>query len=645
MKEIKLLALNIRNFKGCNHLILDLSGRSATIYGDNAAGKTTIFDALTWLLFNKDSRGRSSFEIKPLDSTGQVKDHAAVTEVEATFHSNGTNTTLRKTFFERWSTKRGSVDASYDGNTSEYYVDDVPCRKYEYERRVGELVSEDLFQMLTNVTWFCEGMDWKARRKVLLDVCDVPDDTVIMGSAPEFTPLSVAMGTLTLEDFKKKLVAQRKGLNTARSTIPARLDEQKKTIETLQTIDFLAVESERNAKNAQMAKLSDDLAKLSHGVLATSKRNEAVSLRNELQRLVNENNSHRTSQLVPVVDERSTMQMTLLAARDRMTRCQSLLRAETQLISRCDQAISGYRDRWNQIDSDTYHETTCPTCGQSLPQDAQNTARAKFEAEKERLKAEAVEGANREKAVRSAALDRHKLYSNDAEDAEREVNRIEAALAQYVPGTQPPICDLPGFQAQAQDLKTRIQTLEAEAQAAEVSTESARNEITIKIDGVRAEIASLDAELAKKTLLQFARQREDELRKNAQETAAALEELDKQLFLCEEFTRYKVSFIEDSINRKFRLARFRLFQEQVNGGLVDCCEATYDGIPFSSLNNGMRINLGVDVIRTISEHYGLRVPLIVDNAESVVNLLSTDTQVIRLVVSGPDKELRCEYEN
>lgn len=122
-----------------------------------------------------------------------------------------------------------------------------------------------------------------------------------------------------------------------------------------------------------------------------------------------------------------------------------------------------------------------------------------------------------------------------------------------------------------------------------------------------------------------------------------MEAIDRQLFLCEEFARFKVQFIESGINQKFGLARFRLFREQVNGGLDDCCEVMYDGVPYSSLNNGMRINIGVDVIRTISEHYGIRVPLVVDNAESVTRLLDAGTQVIRLVVSDTDQELRCEY--
>lgn len=642
-KTIRLLFLSIRNFKGCESLDLTLAGRSVSIYGDNAAGKTTIYDALTWLLFGKDSRGRGDFEIKPLDGGGRVRDHGAVTQVEATLQTQDANITLRKTFFERWSTKRGSAEASYDGNTSEYFVDGVPSKKYEFERRVNELVDEELFRTLTNVTWFCEGMDWRARRKTLLEVCGAPDDRQIMAGEPRFAALAAAMGTLSLDDLKKKVTAQRKGLNGARSTIPARLDEQKKTVEALAGIDFSTLEAERDARAARLDQLSGELVRLSHGALADSRRNEAGSLRNELQKLVNENNRHRFSQLTPVADERPAMNAALEKAKRQARRSCGLAENEKQLIASTQEAIDRYRERWNQADGACFRAENCPTCGQPLPAAALDAARVRFEAEKERRKAEAVEGANWEKANLAAAEERQKMYSDEAAAAEAEAARLEQELADYVPGVPPAITDLPGFREQAGALTDRIKALEGEAQAMENESAAIREEIGRKCEALRGELAALDGELVKKALLSFAREREEELRQEARKTAEALEELDELLFLCDEFTHFKVGYLEESINSKFRLARFKLFQEQVNGGLADCCEAAYDGVPYGSLNNGMRVNLGVDVIRTISEHYGLRVPLVVDNAESVVSLADAGTQVIRLVVSGADKKLRCEY--
>jgi hypothetical protein len=63
------------------------------------------------------------------------------------------------------------------------------------------------------------------------------------------------------------------------------------------------------------------------------------------------------------------------------------------------------------------------------------------------------------------------------------------------------------------------------------------------------------------------------------------------------------------------------------------------------VKHGAKINVGIDIINTLSDAYGVRVPLFVDNAESVTKLESSSSQIIRLVVSENDKELRVNYEN
>ena len=193
--------------------------------------------------------------------------------------------------------------------------------------------------------------------------------------------------------------------------------------------------------------------------------------------------------------------------------------------------------------------------------------------------------------------------------------------------------------------KNYLQMLEMQQRYEKLDPNAVTDVVENRIKNLRSEISALDAELSKKGVLTFASERCEELREAAKKTAAELSSIDKQLFLCEEYSRYKVSFVESSINSKFRLTRWKLFEEQVNGGLNDCCEATYDGVPYSALNNGMRINVGVDVISTVAWRFGMSVPLVVDNAESVTSLLSADTQVIRLCVSENDKELRVVYED
>lgn len=643
MIEIKLLRLSIRNFKGCRDLSLQFDGRGASIYGDNASGKTTVYDALTWLLFGKDSRGRGDFEIKPLGPDGQVLDHGAVTEVEAVLAADGERVALRKTYFEKWSTKRGSAEASYDGNTSEYFTDGVPVKKYEYERRVGELVSEERFRMLTGVSWFCEGMSWQERRKVLFDVCGVAPDSEIMAAAPRFAPLAAAMGRLGLDDYKKKLQAERRGLSETRSTIPARLDECKKTVEDLSQVDFGALREARAAKAAQLERLQSELLKLGHGALLDSKRNELAGLKNELAAHVNENDSHRASQVTAVEDRRPAMQAALGKVKQDLSRWSRLAANEESRIGSMEQALQKFRAQWAAEDARTFEGACCPTCGQALPGQAQEAARASFEAEKARRKAEVVAAADREKESLLAAQARREEYINEAVAAENEAHRLEGELSAYVPKQPPEVTDLPGYREQIAAIQEKIGALEAQVAQLEGESAAIRDEIGGKVSALRQELDGLDLELGRESMLAYAKERMEQLRQEARQAGEQLEALDKLLFLCDEFTRHKVQYIEDGINRRFRLVRFRLFQEQVNGGLADCCDAMVDGVPYGSLNNGARINTGLDVIETLSRHYGVTVPLFIDNAESVTSLLPVGAQVIRLVVSEPDQKLRCEY--
>lgn len=137
--------MTLENFKCHEHLEINFGGKSANIYGENAAGKSSIYDGLTWLLFGKDSHGRKDFDIKPLTQEGNVKDHAAITSVEAILSVDGMERKLKRTYYEVWSTKRGSAEATFDGHSSDYFVDDVPCKKNEFARRGAKSSRRTLF--------------------------------------------------------------------------------------------------------------------------------------------------------------------------------------------------------------------------------------------------------------------------------------------------------------------------------------------------------------------------------------------------------------------------------------------------------------------------------------------------------------------
>jgi hypothetical protein len=196
-----------------------------------------------------------------------------------------------------------------------------------------------------------------------------------------------------------------------------------------------------------------------------------------------------------------------------------------------------------------------------------------------------------------------------------------------------------------QAVEDKIHTLEGELADISMNTSATKAKLQNQVEDIKRQADIQRNIISRESLLEYSRKRINELQEDARNTAACLEAIEHMLYLVEEYTRYKTRFVENSINDLFRIARFRLFREQANGGVEDRCDVTYEGIPYINVNNGAKINVGIDIINTLSRAYGVSVPLFVDNAESVTRLEKSECQIIRLIVSENDKELRINYEN
>jgi hypothetical protein len=645
MTDIKIRRLCLENFKCHSSLRLDFEGGNASIYGDNASGKTSIYDAFVWLLFGKDStgNGEKNIEIKPLDANGQVKDHLAVTAVEAVLAVNGEEVSLRRTYREVWTTKRGSSQATYDGNTSEYFVSGVPCKKNAFQDKVSELVSEDTFRMLTSVSYFTSGISWQDRRAVLFQVAGVMDDGQILATNEQFFPLVEGMGRLSLEDYKKKLLAEKRKFVGAKTDIPARISECQKTVEDLEGLDFTGAKAEVEALQARQDSISARIVAIEHDSAADQKRMEIREAQLELNKLESANKVYRDQQTAGSVDtkgmnrELMLMDMSLRGKRDAITGCEKTLEDY-------DRRIGESRSRWISVNGERFSGGSCPTCGQKLPAEQLLRAEDAFESGKRSRLQEIEQTANALKQARADTAVRKENLQKEILELEAGIAdtklRLEAAEAARVEPR-----DMEGFQQSRDAIKARIDALSGELEEIARNSYDVREALRREKEAVALEMAEQLRTVNKESLLEYARQRIEALRLDAKNAAECLEAIEKMLYLMDEYSRYKTRFVEDSINARFRISRFRLFREQANGGVEDRCDVVYDGIPYISVNNGMKINLGIDIINTLSEAYGVRVPLFVDNAESVTNLEKCGSQIIRLVVSENDKELRVKYED
>ena len=645
MKDIKIKRLSLENFKCHRNLVLELNGGNVAIYGDNATGKTSVYDALTWLLFGKDSQGNGekNIEIKPLDASGEVRDHLAVTSVEAVLLVDGAEVTMKRTYSEVWTTKRGNSEATYDGNTSEYYVDGVPVKKFAFSEKVNEIVDEETFRLLTSVSYFANGISWQDRRAVLFKVAGVMDDAQIMATDARFQPLMEGMGRLSLDDYKKKLLAEKKGFTGAKTEIPARLSELQKTIEDVQGLDFAGAKAEIERLTLQKSGIEAQILSIEHDNAADAKRLEIREATIAQMQLDSDNRAYRNSQTanmpdVAVIKQKLNTLGTQLAAKNKM------IGNEESFIEKLSRDIDASRERWVTVNKETFTGGTCPTCGQALPAKQLQTAQEAFEAHKRERLAEIEQTAASRKQARDEAENRLQHMKEDVGAVEFEIMTLEKALAAAQANVVEPV-DMEGYAERRKAIEEQIHSLNGELADMMANSSAVRGDLQKQVAELNGQIKGLMEITSRESLLDYSRCRMEELREDAKNAAKCLEAIENVLFLIDEYSRYKTQFVENSINGMFRIARFRLFREQANGGVEDRCDVVFDGVPYINLNNGAKINVGIDIINTLSRAYGVTVPLFVDNAESVTALEKSVNQIIRLVVSENDRKLRCDYEN
>ncbi|WP_052488051.1 AAA family ATPase [Gordoniibacillus kamchatkensis] len=650
MKEIKLLKLTLRNFKGIKEFVLSPDGGDISVYGDNAAGKTTLFDAFVWLLFNKDSMNRADFEIKTLDVAGQPV-HFLNHEVEAVLMIDGRRKTLLKSYAEKWTKKRGSVTQEFSGHETTYYVDGVPFKKTEYDATVGAIVNENIFKLLTNPAFFNEQHKWQDRRKILLEVCGDVSDAEVIASNDALSALPDILGDRSIDDHRKVIAARRSKINDELEKIPIRIDEVSRS-KPQPDGDRTEIQARIDALQQQITDKQDELARLQNGGEVAVKEKRLRELEGELLQLKNKLQAGTMQIIEAKRMDVARLRTDLETVKYERTKIANRISTNSETIEQKKDEASRLRKQWSEVNSEQiqyHHDENCPTCGQALPADqvaaAHENAQASFNLSKsQRLEQISLRGKaamaeakrlEEENESLSATLE---TATKHAADKEAELLAAQDELTALQAGMTVVESD-PNYMAKQEE----IATVRRDISALRSSAQGAIEEVRLALAGLRTELEKQQRAFAAFKQVEEADRRIAELAKQEKDLAAEYERLEQENFLTEEFIRTKVALLESKINSKFKLARFKLFEQQINGGVAECCETTYNGVPYSGgLNNGARINVGLDIINTLAEHYGVTAPIFVDNAESVTSLIETKGQQIRLIVPPKYDELPLE---
>ena len=651
MDEIKILKLALENFKCHKNFVLDLKGGNASVYGCNYAGKSSLYDALTWLLFGKSSQGKGSkdFEVKPLGADGEVLNHDALTSVEAILlvarNGKEEQICLKRTYREVWSTKRGSSQATYDGNTSEYFADGIPMKMNAFQETVRSLVDEDTFAMLTGVDAFAERTDWKKRREVLFRLAGIEDDRMIMGTDERFLPLINAMGRSDPDGLKRKLESDKRGLVSTGKELPARISECEGILRDVASLDFERARMDKAVACEECDRLNCRLIALDQD---SSIRELALKIRELMMQrdaLDRENELYRKEQTRGNVDVMG-LNTRMVALQNRLRGKENALDAEGKYMQLMESKVQGFRQQWMQVNAMAYDGSeVCPTCGQTLPALQLQVAKDHWAEDKEKRLGQILRDADTAKNNKAMAEERFKALQQEIKDMEEEITSIREQLAQAQESRAEPK-DMEGYGDRREALTKEMDELNGRQFELRTASATVRQKLEAELTQWKGKIREADEILSKESLLTYTEERVEKLREDARKAGEMLEGIDGLLWLLEEYTRYKTTFVEEVVNDMFRITRFRLYRNQANGGLEDRCDVVLKekGIPYGNASTSEKINMGMDIINTLSAAYGVRVPLFVDNAESVTNLEHCHSQRIRLVVSENDKELRVDYE-
>lgn len=681
MKKIKLTRMVLENFKGIRKLD-EKFGERTDVMGANATGKTTIMDAFTWCLFGKDSQnrtdsGRGSFQVKTVDADGnpiEKMDHG----VELYFDIDGKPVVIKRCLKEEWVTKRGETEAKLSGNTTHYYWDGVEIREKDFSQRVAEvIIDSEKFKMLSNPGYFCSlpwenqlmmlneiigtvtfedisngNAEWEAecekfgiggyteRRKAISQSklkCQKEIDSTtnnvtgirsVMPDKPDTDELVKMKESITKEI--DAMTEQMKGGDLAEQQFKA--DVQKMEIEINEMFDKLdamkrkaekKAEDEYDAANAEFKKMKDSAE--------------------SLKRMIEVNTNSYSRQCVQDSRQIHTMDIDIEAQRKK---------------------IDSLRDEWIARNAEQYDgskndgELLCPLTNQpcdgaSAKLHMHNACVKAMSAFNERKQADLAEMTKRGQMMK-AELDKMIERKNEVEagqkkfqgeldetirelkgelaDVEKKLEGISEVKMNPVTNTN----DIPGYADLYDKLQKKINKKNEfiDGHKPGESTISSGDVVNKKL-----ELEKINRELYKNETRKDCEAKIAECEARIKELAQQKADYEREEDLINEMNKARIAEMQRRCGGIFKVVSFKFVEKQMNGGEVDTCCAMVNGVKYADVNNAAKINAGLDIINAMCGQYDISAPIFIDNAESVNELLATDGQTIRLVVTE-DKPMK-----
>lgn len=651
--EIKFKKIRIRNFRGLVSFEANLEGRSVRISGANGLGKSSVADAITWVLFGKDSRRRTAFPIDPVDDEGRII-HNLDVSVELEMLIDGQPTTLRRRRQEKWVQKRGMTREQLDGHQTTCYIDGRPLPSSDFSSHVDTIVKEELFRALTTPDYF-PSLPMDQQYRLLVKIVGTRTLAEIAAKDEEALKVVDELGQRSIDQYRQGLTYDLQRTRKELETIPVRLSEVQGFIEQVKAKGADGKTAQRHAKGIEekLRQVTQEIDSMAGVVRAENARyNDQRAYIQQLRqqraaiedRIEKQNREARTLHQSLVCKAKEELE----ATEERHTAAKTMLGLHERRLKDLEQQLTDFRSRWEEVERLSFswnaEEAVCPTCGQPLPQDQADQKRVEAEMRFNERKMKQQDALDEEGKKLAASKQRLQDLSAAAREematAERLMPEARERLskAEAEPIEQADYHDASDWQRLTAEIDQRVKELEQTTQAQEPPQLAA---LRTEEEGYRKELRLLEQTIDRSKQIDEYIRREKELQKWRTTLSGEVARMQTRLEAAERLQLMEANDLQKRVNELFPSVRFRLSRELLNGREVGHCELSVDGVPYSGLSTSERINAGLELINALARHYNIVAPIVIDNAEAVNKVAPTLGQQILLEVS-PAKKLSVE---
>lgn len=672
MKKILIDKICLRYFKGVENKEIVLGDNINVVKGRNGIGKSTIADAISWVLFGTNQAGATKFGIKTKDKDGrEIEDVAHSVEISLSVQDEQEG--MMCYVLTRTLTETRKDDGSVTNNYT-YKVDGEVETAGDFKKVVDAICPEEVFRLCSSPYSFTQ-MDWSEQRKRLNEMFGVPSVEDVTGGDKKYDAIKELLEKDDVDKILKHLNYKRKEVQKNLDEVPVRLEALKNVLPKAE--DWAAVEKLILEKRKEITETRKNLNAIDNGGADFIRKYQNISTLNldhKRKRIMEESAQRRLDEIIKANAEAKTACKKAVAeAEQNIEDLKQKLKSFDVALVKCDARMNELdaekadgKEKWKLIKARKWEwnedDAFCPTCKQALPEDQvqkimEESKKAFLNNQASDLKKLGDDAARIKEEVKKCEENteyfktQQKATQTQLDKAEAELIEARKALEKQTKKEEEKVSveTLLAEKPEYKQVCDRIKKIEAEQEkpADEGMSEEDKKlkaDVEKKLKDLESEREVLASRLAVKAQWEKVNAQIVGLQEERTQWKEQIDSLDEKIKAASDFQKRSCEVLEENVNRRFKLVRWKMFRRQLDGTDKPWCECSVDGVPYSDLNTAAKINAGLDITSTLKQYYGVDVPCVIDNAETVQEPLYEGGQQIRLTVTD-DEDIVIGYEN